>query len=43
MRFTPFRIASLRVHMIIDHIAGMTDDYALKTYQVCKGITINTL
>ncbi len=33
----------LRVHMIIDHIAGMTDDYALKTYQVCKGITINTL
>lgn len=31
----------LRVHLIIDHIAGMTDDYALKTYQVCKGIDIS--
>lgn len=33
----------LRVHLIIDHIAGMTDDYALKTYQLCKGISINIL
>jgi len=31
----------LRVHLLIDHIAGMTDDYALKTYQVCKGIDIS--
>lgn len=30
----------LRVHLIIDHISGMTDDYALRTYQVCKGISI---
>ncbi|MDD6628201.1 MAG: dGTPase [Lachnospiraceae bacterium] len=33
----------LRVHLIIDHIAGMTDEYALKTYQLCKGICINIL
>ncbi len=31
----------LRVHLIIDHISGMTDDYALKTYQNCQGIDIN--
>ncbi|MGF0032218.1 hypothetical protein ACQRBN_04540 [Bariatricus sp. SGI.154] len=30
----------LRVHLIIDHISGMTDDYALKTFQVCKGIDV---
>lgn len=30
----------LRVHLIIDHISGMTDEFALKTYQVCKGIDI---
>lgn len=33
----------LRAHMVVDHVAGMTDDYALKTYQVCKGIAINIL
>ncbi len=33
----------LRTHLIIDHIAGMTDEYALKTYQLCKGINIHTL
>ncbi len=31
----------LRVHLIIDYISGMTDDYALKTYQNCQGIDIN--
>lgn len=28
----------LRVHMIIDHISGMTDAYALETYQMLKGV-----
>ena len=31
----------LRVHLIVDHISGMTDDYALKTFQNCQGIDIN--
>lgn len=31
----------LRVHMIIDYVAGMTDDYALETYQVTSGIKIS--
>lgn len=30
----------LRVHMIIDHINGMTDDFALATYQMLEGISI---
>lgn len=30
----------LRVHMIIDHISGMTDDFALKTYQMLEGINL---
>ena len=30
----------LRAHLIVDHIAGMTDDLALQTYQVCNGIDI---
>ncbi len=30
----------LRVHLIIDHISGMTDDYALQSYQLAKGIDI---
>lgn len=30
----------LRAHMIIDHISGMTDQFALETYQLCKGISI---
>lgn len=33
----------LRVHMIIDHIAGMTDEFALETYQLCKGISVDVL
>lgn len=30
----------LRIHLIIDHISGMTDDYALQTYQLSRGIDI---
>jgi dGTPase len=30
----------LRTHLIVDHIAGMTDNIALQTYQMCKGIDI---
>lgn len=30
----------LRVHMIIDHISGMTDGFALKTYQMLEGISL---
>ena len=30
----------LRIHLIIDHISGMTDDYALQAYQLSKGIDI---
>lgn len=30
----------LRTHLIIDHISGMTDEYALQTYQMLKGISI---
>lgn len=30
----------LRAHLVVDHVAGMTDDYALKTYQLCKGIYV---
>ena len=29
-----------RAHLIVDFIAGMTDDYALQTYQVLQGIRI---
>lgn len=32
----------LRAHLIVDHIAGMTDEYALKMYQLCKGISVIT-
>jgi dGTPase len=28
----------LRVHMIIDHISGMTDSYALETYKMFEGM-----
>jgi dGTPase len=31
----------LRFHMIIDHISGMTDRFALETYQMFEGIIIN--
>lgn len=30
----------LRIHLIIDHIAGMTDDFALEIYQMLNGIKI---
>lgn len=30
----------LRIHMIIDHISGMTDEYALETYQMLEGINL---
>ncbi|MDR0986078.1 MAG: dNTP triphosphohydrolase [Ruminococcus sp.] len=30
----------LRFHMIIDHISGMTDRFALETYQMFEGINI---
>lgn len=32
----------LRVHLIIDQISGMTDDYALSIYQMLKGIKVNS-
>lgn len=31
----------LRVHLIVDHVSGMTDNYALSEYQMLEGITIN--
>lgn len=30
----------LRVHLILDHISGMTDEYALETYQMFEGIKL---
>lgn len=30
----------LRIHMIIDHISGMTDEFALETYQMLSGISL---
>lgn len=30
----------LRVHMLIDHISGMTDEFALETYQMLEGISV---
>lgn len=30
----------LRVHLLIDHIDGMTDEYALQTYQMLTGIQL---
>ena len=30
----------LRVHLIIDHITGMTDEFALNTYQMLEGIDL---
>lgn len=29
-----------RIHLIIDHISGMTDEFALDTYQMIKGIKL---
>ena len=31
----------LRVHLIVDHISGMTDNFALFEYQMLEGIRIN--
>jgi dGTPase len=31
----------LRTHLIIDHISGMTDDFALSTYQMLRGIKVD--
>lgn len=30
----------LRVHLIIDHVSGMTDEFALQTYQMLEGINL---
>lgn len=34
----PLREWWLRVHLILDHLSGMTDGYALSTYQILTGI-----
>lgn len=31
---------SIRAHMIVDFISGMTDQFALKTYQSLSGIDL---
>lgn len=30
----------LRIHLIVDHISGMTDEFALETYQMLEGIQL---
>lgn len=30
----------LRVHLLVDHISGTTDEYALETYQMLEGINL---
>lgn len=30
----------LRVHLLIDHVSGMTDEFALQTYQMLTGINV---
>lgn len=30
----------LRIHLLIDHISGMTDEFALNTYQMLEGIEL---
>lgn len=30
----------LRIHLIIDHVSGMTDEYALQIYQMLSGISL---
>lgn len=30
----------LRVHLLIDHVSGMTDEFALETYQMLQGINL---
>lgn len=31
---------NLRAHLITDFISGMTDDFAIKTYQILNGIKL---
>lgn len=33
--------ATRRAHLIVDYISGMTDDFALETYQILEGIRIH--
>lgn len=30
----------LRIHLIVDHVSGMTDEFALETYQMLEGINL---
>ncbi len=30
----------LRVHLLLDHVSGMTDEFALETYQMLEGINL---
>ncbi|MDE6748396.1 MAG: dGTPase [Lachnospiraceae bacterium] len=30
----------LRVHLLVDHVSGMTDEFALETYQMLEGINL---
>lgn len=30
----------LRVHLLVDHLSGMTDEFALETYQMLEGISL---
>ena len=30
----------LRVHLLVDHLSGMTDEFALETYQMLEGINL---
>ena len=39
-REAPMKEWWLRAHLFIDHISGMTDEYALETYQMLEGIRL---
>lgn len=30
----------LRIHLLVDHVSGMTDEFALETYQMLEGINL---
>ena len=30
----------LRAHMVVDHVSGMTDNYALEIYKLYKGVQL---
>lgn len=36
----PIREWWLRVHLLLDHVSGMTDEFALETYQMLEGISL---